>query len=35
MSLLDAASQSLGEDAAALALVRDHGTAVPLTGALP
>jgi hypothetical protein len=35
MSLLDAAWQSLGEDAAALALVRDHGTAVPLFGALP
>jgi hypothetical protein len=35
MSLLDAAWQSLGEDAAALALVRDHGTAVPLSGALP
>ncbi|GAA1208625.1 CoA transferase [Rhodoglobus aureus] len=35
MSLLDAAWQSLGEDAAALALVRDHGTAVPLAGALP
>ncbi|EAR25376.1 hypothetical protein A20C1_03896 [marine actinobacterium PHSC20C1] len=35
MSLLDAAWQSLGEDAAALALVRDNGTAVPLTGALP
>src|SRR5664279_2335222 len=35
MSLLDAAWQSLGEDAAALALVRDHGAAVPLTGALP
>ncbi|MGV8857306.1 CoA transferase [Rhodoglobus sp.] len=35
MSLLDTAWQSLGEDAAALALVRDHGTAVPLSGALP
>lgn len=35
MSLLDAAWQSLGEDAAALALVRDHGTAVPLSGTLP
>ncbi|QYH36017.1 CoA transferase [Salinibacterium sp. M195] len=35
MSLLDAAWQSLGEEAAALALVRDLGTAVPLTGALP
>jgi len=35
MSLLDAAWQSLGEDAAALALVRDHGTAVPLAGVLP
>ena len=35
MSLLDAAWQSLGEDAAALALVRDQGTAVPLSGALP
>lgn len=35
MSLLDAAWQSLGEDAAALALVRDNGTAVPLTGTLP
>jgi hypothetical protein len=35
MSLLDAAWQSLGEDAAALALVRDHGTAVPITGTLP
>ncbi|EPR76145.1 CAIB/BAIF family protein [Leifsonia rubra CMS 76R] len=35
MTLLDAAWQSLGEDAAALALVRDHGTAVPLSGVLP
>ena len=35
MSLLDAAWHSLGEDAAALALVRDRGSAVPLAGALP
>lgn len=35
MSLLDSAWQSLGEDAAALALVRDNGTAVPLSGTLP
>ncbi|MBH0009187.1 CoA transferase [Salinibacterium sp. SWN1162] len=35
MSLLDAAWQSLGEDAAALALVRENGTAVPLAGVLP
>jgi len=35
MSLLDVAWRSLGEDPAALALVRDHGTAVPLTGVLP
>ncbi|MEL0626710.1 CoA transferase [Salinibacterium amurskyense] len=35
MSLLDAAWHSLGEDAAALALVRENGTAVPLTGVVP
>lgn len=35
MSLLDAAWQSLREEAAALALVRDHGAAVPIGGTLP
>jgi crotonobetainyl-CoA:carnitine CoA-transferase CaiB-like acyl-CoA transferase len=35
MTVLDAAWAALGEDPAALALVRDHGDAVPLESALP